>query len=60
MCNSCKEKAPTDITLTLSKAPFIMHIGFLSSEEDAFKTFDFQIDMELDMAPFFKEVTEDN
>lgn len=52
ICSKCNRKTEFDISLTLNKAPMILHFGFLNSEDRLTNDFDYLIDLEFDIAPF--------
>ena len=53
-CYTCRSTCQTDVTLTLNKAPKILHIGFLNFDEGQQDSYDYHIDLEMDASPFFK------
>lgn len=58
-CNKCSKQSQTDVTLTLNKSPYILQIGFLNNEhDDESNTFEYKIDHQLDLSPFFKQTSD--
>ena len=57
MCYKCTQKTEFEVTLTLNKAPMILHFGFLNSDDKAANEFDYQVDLEFDISPFCQNLS---
>jgi hypothetical protein len=54
------QKTEFEVTLTLNKAPLILHFGFLNSDDKNANDFDYQVDLEFDISPFCQNLSTRN